>query len=384
MAIYRSSDSLVKCSPESYDSLYQVSSHPSIKAQRKQNAKAVDSLEKSAATEALNRLQRPSENMVFQPSILFSRIGKMVFLTVAMPPYFLLYSLPRWILVESAHLLMLASNWLFHQGNNYLKKPLVIALEKTQQLLFFMYQFVKRVVKPVAELAIQLKQFFKDSGQRFWAAFLPVFSFPQKYIKNSLKKGLQPLQTILEKTKDLFEKIGQKSLDTTELFFSNVRVPEENILGEEGKGFQYLMENLPQERMTIAVGAIAASESMLEYTIDYCKERKAFGQAIGSFQNSKFKLAEMKTEIEIGRVFIDDCIMRLNAKTLTPVKAAMAKWWASDLQIKVADQCLQLHGGNGYMMEYPIARAYTDARVQSIYGGTNEIMKEIIGRSLGF
>ena len=181
-----------------------------------------------------------------------------------------------------------------------------------------------------------------------------------------------------------FEKIGQKSLDTTELFFSNVRVPEENILGEEGKGFQYLMENLPQERMTIAVGAIAASESMLEYTIDYCKERKAFGQAIGSFQNSKFKLAEMKTEIEIGRVFIDDCIMRLNAKTLTPVKAAMAKWWASDLQIKVADQCLQLHGGNGYMMEYPIARAYTDARVQSIYGGTNEIMKEIIGRSLGF
>ena len=181
-----------------------------------------------------------------------------------------------------------------------------------------------------------------------------------------------------------FEKIGQKSLDTTELFFSNVRVPEENILGEEGKGFQYLMENLPQERMTIAVGAIAASESMLEYTIDYCKERKAFGQAIGSFQNSKFKLAEMKTEIEIGRVFIDDCIMRLNAKTLTPVKAAMAKWWATDLQNKVADQCLQLHGGYGYMMEYPIARAYTDARVQSIYGGTNEIMKEIIGRSLGF
>ena len=181
-----------------------------------------------------------------------------------------------------------------------------------------------------------------------------------------------------------FEKIGQKSLDTTELFFSNVRVPEENLLGEEGKGFQYLMENLPQERLAIAVGAIAASESMLEYTIDYCKERKAFGQAIGSFQNSKFKLAEMKTEIEIGRVFIDDCIMELNANTLIPVKASMAKWWATDLQIKVADQCLQLHGGYGYMMEYPIARAYTDARVQSIYGGTNEIMKEIIGRSLGF
>ena len=145
-----------------------------------------------------------------------------------------------------------------------------------------------------------------------------------------------------------------------------------------------MMESLPKERLSIAAASIAVIETVLEYTIQYCHERKAFGQKIGSFQNSKFKLAEMKTEIEIGRVFIDDCIIQLNAKTLTPVKAAMAKWWATDLQIKVADQCVQLHGGYGYMMEYPIARAYTDARVQSIYGGTNEIMKEIIGRSLGF
>lgn len=181
-----------------------------------------------------------------------------------------------------------------------------------------------------------------------------------------------------------FEKIGQKTQDTAELFFSDVKVPVENLLGEEGKGFQYLMENLPQERMTIAVGAMAAIETVLDYTIEYCKERKAFGRSIGSFQNSKFKLAEMKTEAEIGRVFVDDCILQLNDRTLTPERAAMAKWWATDLQIKVVDQCLQLHGGNGYMMEYPVARAFTDARVQSIYGGTNEIMKEIIGRSLGF
>ena len=153
---------------------------------------------------------------------------------------------------------------------------------------------------------------------------------------------------------------------------------------EEGKGFYYLMDNLPQERMTIVVGAMAVVETVLEYTIEYCHERKAFGQSIGKFQNSKFKLAEMKTEEEIGRTFVDECIMLLHEKKLTPEKAAMAKWWTSDLQVRVVDQCLQLHGGYGYMLEYPIAKAYLDSRVQTIYGGTNEIMKEIIGRSLGF
>ncbi len=143
------------------------------------------------------------------------------------------------------------------------------------------------------------------------------------------------------------------------------------------------MHELARERLNVAVGAMAACEIMLEITLEYCKQRHAFGQAIGSFQNSRFRLAEMHTEIEIGRVFVDHCIVDLNAGELSPETAAMAKWWASDLQKRVADQCVQLHGGYGYMMEYPIARFYLDARVQSIYAGTNEIMKEIIGRSMG-
>lgn len=180
------------------------------------------------------------------------------------------------------------------------------------------------------------------------------------------------------------EKIGLKAQDTAELFFHNVQVPPENRLGQEGQGFYYLMQQLAQERLTVAVMAVAACEAMLEMTITYCKERTAFGRPIGTFQNSRFKLAEMKTEIEIGRVFIDRCIMELNAGELTAEDAAMAKWWATELQKRVADECLQLHGGYGYMLEYPIARAYLDARVQTIYAGTTEIMKEIIGRSMGF
>jgi alkylation response protein AidB-like acyl-CoA dehydrogenase len=179
------------------------------------------------------------------------------------------------------------------------------------------------------------------------------------------------------------EKIGYKAQDTAELFFENVEVPVSNRLGEEGQGFYYLMRNLAQERLCVAVGAVAACETALEITLAYCKERKAFGQPIGSFQNSRFKLAEMKTETEIARVFVDRCIEELNAGTLTAETAAMAKWWTSELQKRVVDQCVQLHGGYGYMLEYPIARAYLDARVQSIYAGTNEIMKEIIGRSMG-
>jgi alkylation response protein AidB-like acyl-CoA dehydrogenase len=180
------------------------------------------------------------------------------------------------------------------------------------------------------------------------------------------------------------DKIGLKAQDTAELFFEDVEVPVENLLGEEGRGFYYLMHNLPQERLSIAVSGIASAETALEWTIQYCNDRKAFGQSIGKFQNSRFKLAEMQTEITIGRTFVDKCIEELNAGTLTAEKAAMAKYWITDLQCKVIDQCLQLHGGYGYMREYPIAKAYTDARVQRIYGGTNEIMKEIIGRSMGF
>jgi alkylation response protein AidB-like acyl-CoA dehydrogenase len=179
------------------------------------------------------------------------------------------------------------------------------------------------------------------------------------------------------------EKVGLKAQDTAELSFEDVKVPVTNLLGEEGNGFYYLMRQLAKERLSVGITAVAACETALEITLEYCKERTAFGQPIGSFQNSRFKLAEMKTEIEIARVFVDRCIEELNAGELTPETAAMAKWWTSDLQKRVVDQCVQLHGGYGYMLEYPIARAYLDARVQSIYAGTNEIMKEIIGRSMG-
>ncbi|MDT7547866.1 MAG: hypothetical protein QOE84_260 [Actinomycetota bacterium] len=178
------------------------------------------------------------------------------------------------------------------------------------------------------------------------------------------------------------DKIGLKAQDTAEMFFDDVRVPVSNLLGEEGKGFIYLMEKLPQERLAIAVVAAAACERMLETTLQYVKDRTAFGRPIGSFQNSRFVLAELATETQIARVFVDRCIEELNAGTLTVSDAAMAKWWTTELQKKVADQCLQLHGGYGFMTEYPIAKAYLDTRVQTIYGGTTEIMKEIIGKWL--
>lgn len=179
------------------------------------------------------------------------------------------------------------------------------------------------------------------------------------------------------------DKIGLHAQDTAELYFRDVEVPVDNLLGEEGQGFIYLMQGLPRERLSMAVGGIASAEAALEETIEYCKERTAFGRPIGSFQNSRFRLAEMATEVEIGRVFVDHCITLYNQGQLTVERTAMAKWWITDLQNRVIDRCLQLHGGYGYMVEYPIAKAYLDARAQPIYGGTNEIMKEIIGRSLG-
>lgn len=181
------------------------------------------------------------------------------------------------------------------------------------------------------------------------------------------------------------DKIGMKAQDTAELFFENVRVPAANVLGkQEGQGFFQLMNNLPQERMSIAVGAVAAAEAVLEQTIEYCRTRQAFGRNIGKFQNTRFVLAELATETEIARHYVDKCIQALNAKQLTAVDAAKAKWWTTELQNKVIDRCLQLHGGYGYMLEYPVAKAWMDSRVQTIYGGTTEIMKEIIGRSFGF
>jgi len=180
------------------------------------------------------------------------------------------------------------------------------------------------------------------------------------------------------------DKVGLKGQDTAELYFSNVKVPAENLIGQEGMGFIYLMQQLPQERLIIGAQAISGAEVALDWTIDYCKERTAFGKPIGKFQNSRFELAEMKTEVTIGRTFVDQCILELNEGKLTTEKGSMAKYWCSDLLNTVVDRCVQLHGGYGYMTEYPIAKAYVDARVSRIYGGTNEIMKEIIGRSMGF
>lgn len=180
------------------------------------------------------------------------------------------------------------------------------------------------------------------------------------------------------------DKIGQHAQDTAELSFTDVRVPVANLLGpQEGHGFTQLVTNLPQERLSIAIAAVAAARTALEQTLAYVKERKAFGQPVGSFQNSKFVLAELATEVDIAEHYVDDCVRALNAGELTAVDASKAKWWCTELQGRAVDRCLQLHGGYGYMTEYPIARAFTDARITRIYGGTTEIMKEVIGRSLG-
>ncbi|KAA0112133.1 acyl-CoA dehydrogenase family protein [Mycolicibacterium sp. P1-5] len=179
------------------------------------------------------------------------------------------------------------------------------------------------------------------------------------------------------------DKIGLDAQDTAELSFTDVKVPAENLLGQEGQGFIYLMQNLPQERLNIAVMAAAAMESVLEQTLQYTKERKAFGKPIGSQQNSRFLLAELATEATAIRIMVDEFIrLHLDGK-LTAEQASMAKWYSTEKQVHLVDRCLQLHGGYGYMREYPVAKAYLDARVQTIYGGTTEIMKEIIGRSLG-
>ena len=180
------------------------------------------------------------------------------------------------------------------------------------------------------------------------------------------------------------DKLGQHAQDTAELSFTDVRVPVTNLLGpEEGRGFTQLVTNLPQERLSIAIGGVAAARAALSWTLEYVKERKAFGAPIGSFQNSKFVLAEIATEIDIAQSYVDDCVRALGEGELTAVDASKAKWWCTELQGRVVDRCLQLHGGYGYMNEYPIARAYADARITRIYGGTTEIMKEVIGRDLG-
>jgi alkylation response protein AidB-like acyl-CoA dehydrogenase len=179
------------------------------------------------------------------------------------------------------------------------------------------------------------------------------------------------------------KKVGMKAQDTSELFFDNVRVPAGNLLGKENQGFIYLMQELPWERLQIAIGGIASAQSIIDQTIKYVQERKVFGTTVASFQNTRFTLAELQTEVQIAQVFVDKCTELLLVGKLDTATASMAKYWCSDLQCKVMDECVQLHGGYGYMWEYPVARAWADARVQRIYGGTNEIMKEVITRAMG-
>jgi acyl-CoA dehydrogenase len=185
-----------------------------------------------------------------------------------------------------------------------------------------------------------------------------------------------------EKGKRL-KKVGLKAQDTSELFFDNVKVPVANLLGGENQGFIYLMQELPWERLQIAISAVESAQAAIDWTVAYVKDRKVFGTTVGAYQNTRFKLAEAQTEVQVARVFVDKCIELLLAGKLDTTTASMAKYWCSDLQCKVIDECVQLHGGYGYMWEYPIARAYADARVQRIYGGTNEIMKELVTRSMG-
>ena len=178
------------------------------------------------------------------------------------------------------------------------------------------------------------------------------------------------------------EKIGMHSQDTAELFFNDVRVPASNLLGEEGRGFEYLTFNLAQERLSVAVTGVACARAALDWTVEYVNERTAFGKPISSFQNTKFELAEIATEVDVTQAFIDRCVELLNDGQLDPATAAKAKYWATDLQNRAIDRCLQLFGGYGYMLEYPIARAFVDARVTSIYAGTNEVMKTIIAKDI--
>ena len=182
------------------------------------------------------------------------------------------------------------------------------------------------------------------------------------------------------------KKLGLKAQDTAELFFDKVTVPADNLLGGaamEGKGFFCLMQELPWERLQIAIGAVSAAQAAIDRTVAYVKERKVFGTTVSTFQNTRFTLAELQTQVQIARVFVDKCLELVLLGKLDTATASMAKYWCSDLQCKVMDECLQLFGGYGYMWEYPITRAFADARVQRIYGGTNEIMKEVITRSMG-
>ena len=230
-------------------------------------------------------------------------------------------------------------------------------------------------------LVVNGQKTFITNGQNADLVIVVAKTDPKQGAKGTSLVLVEAERTGFTKGRNL-EKIGLKAQDTSELFFAEVRVPKTNLLGEEGKGFAYLMQELPAERLQVAVLGLSAAEAALGWTLDYVKQRKAFGQSILEFQNSRFKLAEIKTELTVARVFVDKCLELLVRNELDVETAAMAKLWVTEVQNKVIDEMLQLHGGYGYMWEYPIARAWADARVQKIYAGTNEIMKELISRSL--
>ena len=231
------------------------------------------------------------------------------------------------------------------------------------------------------ELVINGQKTFITNGQNADLVILVTKTDPTAGAKGTTLVLVEANRPGFRKGRNL-DKLGLKAQDTSELFFDDVRVPVSNILGGEGKGFYLLMQELAWERLQIAISAVAVCEVSLEQTVDYTRQRKAFGKTIADFQNTRFKLAELKAETQVARVFVDRCIELVVKGELDVTTAAMAKYWCSDLQGKVVDECLQLHGGYGFMWEYPIARAYADARVQRIYGGANEIMKELISRTL--
>jgi len=231
------------------------------------------------------------------------------------------------------------------------------------------------------EIVVNGQKTFITNGWNADVVIVVAKTDPEKGAKGTSLVMVERGDTGFEKGRRL-KKLGMKAQDTSELFFDNVRIPADRILGEEGKGFVYLMQELAWERIQVAISAAAAMEAAVEMTVEYCKERKAFGQSLLEFQNTRFKLAEMKTIAQVGRTFVDECLSKVLVNELDAETASMAKLWTSDMQNKVIDECLQLHGGYGYMWEYPITRMYADARVQRIYAGTNEIMKEIIARGL--
>ena len=285
----------------------------------------------------------------------------------------------------------IVANYLLHYGSEELKQKylpkmatgeMVAALAMTEPSGGSDVKAIRTTaVRDGDDFLVNGSKIFISNGSQCDVAIVVVRTDPTKGAKGISLLVVDRSMPGFERGKPL-KKVGLKSQDTSELFFDGVRVPSVNLLGKENEGFVYLMQELPWERLQIAVSAVAAAEAALQWTVDYVRERKAFGQEIIQFQNARFKLAELKTEIQIGRTFVDRCLALLLEGKLDATTASMAKYWTTEMQCKVVDACVQLHGGYGYMWEYPIARAWADSRAQTIYGGTNEIMKEMISRNL--